>query len=99
MLVKTICTKFVTHGKFIHFNDKLLTEFPPLSRKYPLLSHLKFPVPVDAPSHIVRSASKSNEFVQKQDQQKKYPTYMYFKGKYSLKSFMVGFLFFEKSGF
>ena len=43
-------------------------------------------------AHVVRSASKSNEFVQKRDQQKIYPTHMYFKGQYSLKSFTVGFL-------
>ena len=51
------------------------------------------------PAHVVRSASKSNEFVQKWDQQKIYPTHMYFKGQYSLKSFTVGFLIFENSGF
>ena len=50
-------------------------------------------------AHVVRSASKSNEFVQKWDQWKIYPTYMYFKGQYSLKSFTVGFLIFENSGF
>ena len=49
--------------------------------------------------HVVRSASKSNEFVQKRKQQKIYPTHMYFKGQYSLKLFTVGFLIFENSGF
>ena len=43
-------------------------------------------------AHVVRSASKSNEFVQKRDQQKIYPTHMYFKGQYSLKLFTMGFL-------
>ena len=49
-------------------------------------------------THGVRSASKSNEFVQKQDQRKIYPIspiYTHFKGLYSLKSFTVGFWYFQ----
>ena len=45
-------------------------------------------------AHVVRSISKSNEFPQKRDQRKIYPTYMHYKGLYSLKSFTVGFLIF-----
>ena len=50
-------------------------------------------------AHVARSVTKSNEFPQKRDQWKMYPTYMYFKGMYSLKSFTMGFwYFFPKNG-
>ena len=45
-------------------------------------------------THVVRSVSKYNEFVQKGDQRKTDPTYLYFMGLYSLKSFTMGFVIF-----
>ena len=78
--------KLIDHNICLHYDTKRTTATRANFMPYSLRHNV---------SHVVRSVSKLNEFVQKQDQRKIYPPispiYTHFKGLYSLKSFTVGF--------